>query len=125
MAGAALDQADNDGLHLSRCAMIPNFVRLTKQKWQFACAPPLGPRPQLFFRRNVLWFPMGGLVRARGEPLSQLGRQGQTPLDAAALKGHPEVVQLLISAGPLGGGLEDLPSEGRRGRSRSHCRDLP
>ena len=72
------------------------------------CAPP----SQVLFECNVLWSrePWGP-----GEPLSQLGHQGFTPLYVAAEQGHREIVQLLISAGPLGGGLEDLPSEARTG----------
>ena len=53
---------------------------------------------------------------------SQLGRLGFTPLFIAAQRGHREVVQQLIAAGPFGG-LEDLPSEGRKGVTMSACRD--
>ena len=52
---------------------------------------------------------------APGEPLAQLGHQGSTPLYMAAQQGHGEVLQQLIGAGPLGGGLEDLSAQGRKG----------
>ena len=65
--------------------------------------------------------PVEAPVRAAGGPLSHLGHQGSTPLHIAAYRGHRDVVQLLISAGPLG---VDLTSRPRVGRG-SHCRDLP
>ena len=64
--------------------------------------------------------PLRGPCLGPKESLSQLGHQGRTPVFMAAYHGHREVARQLIAAGPLGGGLEDLPSEGRKG---SHCRD--
>ena len=43
----------------------------------------------------------GGSFQAPGEPLSHLGHQGSTPLYVAAERGHREVVQQLMAAGPL------------------------
>ena len=67
----------------------------------------------MFFNRTSL-VPCGCPDRAPGEPLSQLGHQGRTPLYIAAAQGYGEVAQQLIAAGPLGGGLEDL-SDGPKG----------
>ena len=39
----------------------------------------------------------------------------------AAYQGHQEVVQQLIDAGPAWGGLEDRPSESRKGVTLSEC----
>ena len=107
MSGASLDQAQNDGLQLSHCAKIherssPNLRELLSRSSRLLAHPHdvIGP----------LWGPCPGPA----ETLSQLGHQGVTPLFIAAQRGHGEVVQQLIAAGPLGG-LEDLLSEGRKG----------
>ena len=94
-------------------ANLPQFARHAEQKQQFGFTPPLGPRPQVLFQGP--WPLVGANVQAPGEPLSQLGHQGCTPLYTAAHYGHREIIQQLIAAGPFGGELEDLPSEGRTG----------
>ena len=98
----------------------PQLSRPTKQKSQFACAPPMDPRPQVFLRCNVL-VPCGGLIRAPGESLSQLGHQGTTAMHIAAQEGHQAVVQQLIAAGPWGVDLKTSRPKVARG---ARCRGL-
>ena len=66
------------------------------------------------------WSTVEAPARAPGEPLSQLGHQGQTPLYVAARFGHWEVIQQLIAAGPLGVDLTSHP----RVEKGSRCQSL-
>ena len=91
---------------------VPQFPRPTKQK-HFLVHPPQGPQPQVLLQRVILWSLVGPCPGPRRESLT-VGSPGATPLHIAAEEGHRELVQQLIAAGPLGGGL-DLPSPGRNG----------
>ena len=96
-------------------------MRPAQQKWQFACAPPTGSPTSSVLSIERPLLPCGGPFQAPGVPPSQFGHQGRTPLYAAAVNEHREVIQLLITAGPFGVELTSRP----RVERGSRCRDLP
>ena len=124
-----LSQAQSDGLELSHCSKYP-FATLSEEKGLgrgalsalSTLSAPSHPHWVLDLKRsfNASLVPFGGIVQAPGEPLSQLGHQGWTPLLVATREGRADVVRQLVTAGPLG---VDLKTSRRKVERGSPLRD--